>query len=131
MLKVRKLSEVNPNVLVVKFPQFTRTIRTSKPMSKSARYDFVDGGLVYTISRNGDKEAKVRRDFEDDKIKDYYIEFLTKKKYNKEKKLDYLNRAIIKDVRAIESDKIDLGKEKGGTLEYLKQISTRTLCRER
>ena len=125
MLKVKNLSEVNPNVLVVKFPQFTRTIRTSKPMSKSARYDFADGGLVYTISRNGDKEAKVRRDFEDDKIKDYYIEFLTKKKYNKEKKLDYLNRAIIKDIRAIESDKIDLGKEKGDTLEYLKQLSNK------
>ena len=123
MLQVKNLGAVNNNLLTVQFPQFTKTKRTTKQSKTAGIYSFADGTVVLSIKKGEKIVARVRRKI-DGEIITYEIDVIDNSiNLNRENKLDYENRAIIKDIRAIEQNKINIGNKKDETLSYLKKLS--------
>ena len=125
-LYVKNLGGVPSSKLLVQFPQYTRTERRRTDTTKRGRsiYDLSHNSVALSIkNKSGDVIGRVRRIVKDGDEIDYFVELLKGvKPINKENKLDFINQAIIGDIRAIESGRIDVGNRKD-ILDKLKELS--------
>ena len=125
-LYVKNLGGVTSSKLLVQFPQYTRTERRRTDTTKRGRsiYDLSHNSVALSIkNKSGDVIGRVRRIVKDGDEIDYFVELLKGvKPINKENKLDFINQAIIGDIRAIESGRIEVGNRKD-ILDKLKELS--------
>jgi len=125
-LYVKNLGGVPSSKLLVQFPQYTRTDRRRTDTTKRGRsiYDLSHNSVALSIkNKSGDVIGRVRRIVKDGDEIDYFVELLKGvKPINKENKLDFINQAIIGDIRAIESGRIEVENSKD-ILEKLKELS--------